>query len=130
MLHGSRLKRDKDRIQKCLDEGPLAVKRPCLEMLAGYVLSSLSLDEARFGSGCLLLTFKEFSDHLCIGIFDFTSTLGGTQDLMVPLVKEGHLRVKLLFDKPTTEPLVLITILEKQSSLSLDDKGKCIVSQI
>ena len=39
------------------------------------------------GTFACSLTYKDFCDHLCIGIYDFTSTMGGSFDLMVPLVK-------------------------------------------
>ena len=82
------------------------------------------------GTVACSLTYKDFCDHLCIGIYDFTSTMGGTVDPMVPLVKGVHLRVELLFDKPSTCPLVLCNMIEKQSALEIESSSKCTLFQI
>ena len=49
---------------------------------------------------------------------------------ILPVPKDGYLRVEVMFDKPTTCPLVLIAMIEKQSSLTLEKSGKCTLSTI
>ena len=82
------------------------------------------------GNVACSLTYKDFTDHMCVAMYDFTASMGGTQDPLVPLVKDGHLRAEILFDKPTTCPLVLIAMVEKQSTITLEDSGKCTLSMI
>ena len=54
------------------------------------------------GTVACSLNYKDFTKHMCIGIYDFTLTMDGTIDPMVPLLKGGHLKVTVDWKKSET----------------------------
>ena len=88
------------------------------------------LTKQDIGKNANSITFKDFSNHACFLVYDFTSTLNSTDPPLLPLVQKGHLRLQLTFDKPTTCPMTVITIVELQSCLAIEDSGKCTLSVI
>ena len=80
-------------------------------------------------NGCSI-TFKDFKNKSCFLVYDFTSTLNGTEPPMLPLLSKGNLRVQLNFNKPTTCALSMVTMVELQSSLTFDNNGKVVLSNI
>ena len=82
------------------------------------------------GKNACSITFKDFLHHNCFLVYDFTSTLNETEYPLLPVLRKGSLRVELFFDKPTTCPMTLITMMELQSALTIEDSGKCNVNNI
>ena len=76
------------------------------------------------------ITFNDFVNKSCFLVYDFTSTLNGTEPPMLPLLSKGNLRVQLNFNKPTTCSLTMITMVELQSSLTIDKNSKVVLSSI
>ena len=76
------------------------------------------------------MTFENWSENTCFLIYDFTATLNGTEPPLLPLVKDGHIRVELTFTQPTKLPLTLICMTELQSSLTIEPGGKVSVTTI
>ena len=89
------------------------------------------LTRQNLGTSACSITKKDFDEHILVNIYDLTAaTASATEYPVLPVPKDGFLRVELGFDKPTTCPLVLIAILEKQSSLTLEKDGKVTISNI
>ena len=82
------------------------------------------------GKNACSITFKEFKNSCCWLVYDFTSTLNGTEPPMLPLLSKGNLRVQLNFNRPTTCALTMVTMVELQSSLTYDNNGKITLSSI
>ena len=82
------------------------------------------------GKNVCSITFKEFKNSCCWLVYDFTSTLNGTEPPMLPLLSKGNLRVQLNFNRPTTCALTIVTMVELQSSLTYDNNGKITLSSI
>ena len=82
------------------------------------------------GKNACSISFKHFKENACILVYDFTSTLNETHEPLLPLVKKGHIRVEVEFDKASTCPLTLITMLELQSGLTIDGHGKCTIASV
>ena len=82
------------------------------------------------GKNGFSVTYRDFQHHFCVLVYDFTASLNATEYPLLPTVKSGHIRVELTFSSETTVPLTLITMSELQSSLTLEDSGKCTLSQI
>ena len=82
------------------------------------------------GKNACSITYKRFQESACFLVYDFTSTLNETHEPLLPLVKKGHIRVEVEFDKASTVPLTLITMLELQSVLTIEGSGKCTISSI
>ena len=76
------------------------------------------------------MTFENWSENTCFLIYDFTATLNGTEPPLLPLVKDGHIRIELTFTQPTKLPLTLICMTELQSSLTIEPGGKVSVTTI
>ena len=76
------------------------------------------------------LTFEDFTDHACILVYDLTASKNATAPPILPLVKEGHLRVTVEFSKATTCPMTLITMCEMQSAITIEENGKCTLSTV
>ena len=115
--------------------------------LKGQEIEGLSCDDANFsfrdeyfrlmnltnqdvGRNAGTITFKSFKENSCILVYDFTSTLNETEAPLLPLVKKGHIRIEVDFDRSTTDPITLITMLELQSVLTIEGNGKCTISTI
>ena len=115
--------------------------------LKGQEIEGLSCDDANFsfrdeyfrlmnltnqdvGRNAGTITFKSFKENSCILVYDFTSTLNNTEAPLLPLIKKGHIRVEVDFDRSTTDPVTLITMLELQSVLTIEGNGKCTISTI
>ena len=82
------------------------------------------------GKNACSLTYENWVTNTCILIYDFTTTLNGTEPPLLPLVKDGHIRVEIEFDKPSTLPMTLITMAELQSAITIEDSGKCSLTTI
>ena len=82
------------------------------------------------GKNAGTISYKNFVESSCFLVYDFTSTLNETQAPLLPLVKQGHIRVEVEFDKGTTCPLTLITMLELQSVLTIEGNGKCTIATV
>lgn len=82
------------------------------------------------GKNACSITFEDFWKHCLIFIFDLTATMNATDYPRLPLVKDGHLRITCEFSNPSTEPLTLISLLEVQSSLTIENSGKCTIASI
>ena len=82
------------------------------------------------GKNACSLTFENWVTNTCVLIYDFTTTLNGTEPPLLPLIKDGHIRVELEFDKATTLPLTLIAMTELQSAITIENSGKCSVTTI
>ena len=82
------------------------------------------------GKNACSLTYENWVTNTCILIYDFTTTLNGTEPPLLPLVKGGHIRVEIEFDKPSTLPMTLITMAELQSAITIEDSGKCSLTTI
>ena len=82
------------------------------------------------GKNACSITYRDFKHKSCFLVYDFTSTLNGTEPPLLPLLSKGNLRVQLNFNKPTTCPITMITMVELQSSITLDNNGKTVLSTI
>ena len=82
------------------------------------------------GKNACSLTLKDWMTNICVLIYDFTTTLNGTEPPLLPMVKDGHLRVEVEFDKPSTVPMTLITMTELQSAITIEDSGKCSLATV
>ena len=82
------------------------------------------------GKNACTISYKTFTESACLLVYDFTSTLNGTQEPLLPLVQKGHIRVELEMDKASTTPLTVISMLELQSVLTIEGNGKCTISSI
>ena len=82
------------------------------------------------GKNACSLTFENWMTNTCILIYDFTATLNGTEPPLLPMVKDGHLRVEVEFNKPSTVPMTLITMTELQSAITIEDTGKCSLATV
>ena len=83
------------------------------------------------GTSACSITYEDFTNHMLVNMYDFcAATASATEYPVLPVPKDGFLRVELLFDRPTTTPLVLIAVIEKQSSLTLEKSGKVTLSTI
>ena len=76
------------------------------------------------------MTFEDWVTNTCILIYDFTTTLNSTEPPLLPLVKDGHIRVEIEFDKPGTLPMTLITMAEIQSAITIENSGKCSINTV
>ena len=89
------------------------------------------LTRQNLGTSACSITYNDFQDHMLVNMYDFTAaTASATEYPVLPVAKDGYLRVEVAFDKPTTCPLVLIALIEKQASLTLEKSGKCTLSTI
>ena len=82
------------------------------------------------GKNACSLTFHDFIQNFCVLVYDFTATFNGTDPPLLPLVKDGHLRVTVEFNEPSKCPLTLITMVELQSAITIENDGKCTLTQI
>ena len=82
------------------------------------------------GKNACSLTYRNFLENTCVLIYDFTTSLNGTEPPLLPLVREGHLRVEVEFDKPSTCPITLIAICEMQSAVTIENSGKCTLTTV
>ena len=82
------------------------------------------------GKNSCSVTFEDWVTNTCILIYDFTTTLNGTEPPLLPLVKDGHIRVEIEFDKPSTLPMTLITMAEIQSAITIENSGKCSINTV
>ena len=82
------------------------------------------------GKNACSVTFDDWVTNTCFLIYDFTTTLNGTEPPLLPLVKDGHIRVEIEFDKPTTLPMTLITMAEIQSAITIENSGKCSLNTV
>ena len=82
------------------------------------------------GKNACSLTFENWVTNTCILIYDFTTTLNGTEPPLLPLVKDGHIRVEIEFDRASTLPTTLICMSEMQSAITIENSGKCSLTTI
>ena len=82
------------------------------------------------GKNAFSISYKTFTESACFLVYDFTSTLNETEPPLLPLVKQGHIRVEIDFDKPSNCSLSLISMLELQSVLTIEGNGKCTISSV
>ena len=82
------------------------------------------------GKNACSLTYQNFLENTCILVYDFITTLNGTEPPLLPIVKDGHIRVEVEFDKATTCPLTLIAMCETQSAITIENTGKCTLTSI
>ena len=72
------------------------------------------------GKNASSLTYKNWMSTTCILIYDFTTTLNGTEPPLLPMIKDGHIRVEIEFSQASTCQMTLITMTEIQSAISID----------
>ena len=82
------------------------------------------------GKNACSLTYENWVTNTCILIYDFTATLNGTEPPLLPLVKDGHIRVEIEFSHASTLPMTLIAMSEMQSSIVIENSGKCLLTTI
>ena len=82
------------------------------------------------GKNACSLTYENWVSNTCILIYDFTTTLNGTEPPLLPLVKDGHIRVEIEFSHASTLPMTLIAMCEMQSSIVIENSGKCSLTTI
>ena len=82
------------------------------------------------GKNACSLTYENWVTNTCILIYDFTTTLNGTEPPLLPLVKDGHIRVEIEFSHASTLPMTLIAMSEMQSSIVIENSGKCSLTTI
>ena len=75
-------------------------------------------------------SFKKFTEDFCLFVYDFTSTLNATNEPLLPLVKKGHIRAEIEFDVPSKAALTVISMLEVQSVLTIENGGKVTISTL
>ena len=88
------------------------------------------LTKQDLGKNACSLTFENWMTNTCILIYDFTTTLNGTEPPLLPMVKDGHIRVQIEFNKPSTVPMTLITMAELQSAITIESSGKCSLTTV
>ena len=76
------------------------------------------------------ISFKKFTEDFCLFVYDFTSTLNATNEPLLPLVKKGHIRAEIEFDVPSKAALTVISMLEVQSVLTIENGGKVTISTL
>ena len=79
---------------------------------------------------CGTISFKKFTEDFCLFVYEFTSTLNATNEPLLPLIKKGHNRAEIEFDVPSKAALTVISMLEVQSVLTIENGGKVTISTL
>ena len=90
----------------------------------------MELTRQNTGKNSCAITYRDFQHHALFLVYDLTASLNQTDAPLLPLVRQGHLRVELEFSDPSTCPMTLITLVELPSALTLESSGKCTVTSV
>ena len=116
---------------KCYLKGNEVERLNCDETLHSFRDQYFRLFELTQSAGqCCSITFDDFRTRSLIFVFDLTATLSNTSYPMLPLVKDGHLRLTCEFSAPSLIPITMVTVAEIQSSVVIESTGRCTLSSI
>ena len=116
---------------KCFLKGNEIERLNCDESLHSFRDQYFRLFELTQSAGqCCSITFDDFKSRSLIFVFDLTATLSNTSYPMLPLVKDGHLRLTCEFSAPSLIPITMITVAEIQSSVVIENTGRCTLRSI
>ena len=82
------------------------------------------------GKNANSISFEDFWQNTLVFIFDLTASMGSTDYPMLPLVKDGHLRISCEFTSPSTVPMTMTTLIDVPSAITIENSGKCTLSSI
>ena len=82
------------------------------------------------GKNANSISFEDFWQNTLVFIFDLTASMGSTDYPMLPLVKDGHLRISCEFTNPSSVPMTMITLIDVPSAITIENSGKCTLSSI
>ena len=82
------------------------------------------------GRNACSITFEDFWKNTLVFIFDLTASMGATDYPMLPLVREGHLRISCKFTNPSSVAMTMVTLVDVPSAITIEGNGKTTLSSI